>query len=62
LRSLFLDDFFETFRKYGYNIEFNNHHRAKSLLDMGVSDKVWGKKNPENDNCAIFCYPEKKPK
>ena len=57
-----IDDFFETFRRYGYNIEFNNHHRAKSLLDMGVSDKVWGKKNPENDNCAIFCYPEKKPK
>ena len=54
-----IDNFFETFKQHGYNIEFNKHHDAKSLIDSGISDKEWVKINPEIPNFAIFCYPEK---
>ena len=54
-----IDNFFETFKEHGYNIEFNKHHDAKSLIDSGISDKEWVKINPEIPNFAIFCYPEK---
>lgn len=54
-----IDDFFKTFKEYGYNIEFNKHHEAESLIDRGISDKEWVKINPESHNFAIFCYPEK---
>ena len=61
LNKKVIDDFFNTFKEHGYNIEFNNHHDAKSLKDTGISDKEWVKTNPEIHNFAIFCYPEKYP-
>ena len=54
-----INNFFEIFKKNNYCIEYNGHHDAESLLNYGISDKIWSKSMPEkNDNFAIFCYPK----
>ena len=54
-----INNFFEIFKQKNYCIEYNGHHDAESLLNYGISDKIWSETMPEkNDNFAIFCYPK----
>jgi hypothetical protein len=52
-----IDEFFEVFKHYNYDIEFNNHHSYDKLIKNGISDKNWFKEMPITNNFAIFAKP-----
>lgn len=52
-----IDEFFEVFKHYNYDIEYNNHHSYDKLIKNGISDKNWFKEMPITNNFAIFAKP-----
>lgn len=55
-----IDEFFEIFKHYNYDIEYNNHHDYDRLINDGISDKNWFKEMPITNNFAIFAKPSSK--
>lgn len=54
-----INNFFNTFEKYNYEVEFNHHHDYVELLNNGISAKEWVNEMPLINNYALFASPRK---
>ena len=53
-----IENFYKKFDKFGYSLEFNNHHSYEKLISDGISDKTWTKEKLNTNNFAIFAKPK----
>jgi hypothetical protein len=55
-----IEDFFALFKKYNYQIEYNQHHEYNLLKEQGISSKEWVIRRPNINNYALFAKPTTK--